>query len=161
MVPKLPECRRQCVVLNGQSSDWVFVKAGVSQESTLGLLLFLIYINDIVNGINSAIRLIADDTSLYIIVGNPQIAANMINHDLDTIDNWARTWLVDFNPAKTISITLTRKHQPGMHPPLSTNNTAINEELCHTHLGLPFSKICTWNQHINNISAKAWVRLNL
>ena len=58
-------------------------------------------------------------------------------------------------------MTLTRKHQPEMHPPLSMNNTAIKEELCHTHLGLTFSKSCTWNQHINNISADAWVRLNL
>ena len=58
-------------------------------------------------------------------------------------------------------MTLTRKHQPGMHPPLSVNSTAIKEELCHTHLGLTSSKSCTWNQHINNISAKAWVRLNL
>ena len=120
--------RRQRVVLNGQTSDWAFVDAGVPQGSIFGPLLFLIYINDIVNGINSAIRLFADDTSLYIIVGNPQIAANMINHDLDTIGNWARTWLVDFNPAKTISMTLTRKHQPGTHPPLSMNNTAIKEE---------------------------------
>ena len=127
--------RRQRVVLNGQTSDWAFVEAGVPQGSMLGPLLFLIYINNIVNGVNSAIRLFADDTSLYIIVGNPQIAANMINHDLDTIGNWARTWLVDFNPAKTISMTLTRKHHPGTHPPLSMNNTAIKEELCHTHLG--------------------------
>ena len=136
-------------------------KAGVPQGSIIGPLLFLIYINNIVNGINSAVRLFADDTRLYIIVGNPQIAANTINHDFDTIGNWARTWLVDFNPAKTISMTLIRKHQPGVHPLLFMNNTAIKEELCHTHLGLTFSESCTWNQHINNISAKTWVRLNL
>ena len=41
--------RRQRVVINGQASGWTYIKAGVSHGSILGLLLFLIYINDIVN----------------------------------------------------------------------------------------------------------------
>ena len=57
--------RRQRVVINGESSDWSPIRAGVPQGSILGPLLFLIYINDIVKDIGSAIRLFADDTSLY------------------------------------------------------------------------------------------------
>ena len=40
------------------------------KRSIMGPLLFLIYINDIVNEIHSNMRLFADDTSLYIIVEN-------------------------------------------------------------------------------------------
>ena len=67
--------RKQRVVLPGVSSDWCFIKAGVPQGSILGPLLFLVFINDIEEEINSSIRLFADDTSLYIIVDDPLDAA--------------------------------------------------------------------------------------
>ena len=57
--------RKQRVVLNGQSSSWTNVKAGVPQVSILGPLLFLIYIAD---GLSSNTNLFADDTSLFSVV---------------------------------------------------------------------------------------------
>ena len=57
--------RCQRVVINGQSSSWGKICAGVPQGSVLGPLMFLIYINDIVNVVRSNIIMFADDTSLY------------------------------------------------------------------------------------------------
>ena len=57
--------RFQRVVLNGQTSNWKNILAGVLQGSILGLLLFLIFINDIPEGIQSNIKKFADDTSIF------------------------------------------------------------------------------------------------
>ena len=90
-----PSNRRQRVVRNGVESNWADVLVGVPQGSILGPLLFLIYINDIVNNTGSSICLFADDTSIYIIIDDPQTAAFILNSDLDTINVWANDWLID------------------------------------------------------------------
>ena len=59
------ENREQRVVLNGQTSEWRKIMSGVLQGSVLGPLLFLIYINDLPDEINSLCKIFADDTSLF------------------------------------------------------------------------------------------------
>ena len=58
--------REQRVVLNGKNSEWRRISAGVPQGSVLGPLFFLVYINDIVENVNSDVKLFADDTSLFL-----------------------------------------------------------------------------------------------
>ena len=82
-------CRKQRVVLNGQNSSWENVNAGVPQGSILGPLLFLIYINDLSNGVSSNCKLFADDTSLFSVVNNIQSSAATLRNDLTVISNWA------------------------------------------------------------------------
>ena len=61
-------CRLQRVVLNGQTSSWRPVLAGVPQGSTLGPLLSLVYTNDLPNELKANAKLFAADTSLFTIV---------------------------------------------------------------------------------------------
>ena len=77
--------RTQRVVINGFSSSWKPVSAGVPQGSILGPLLFLVYTNDIVNYIQSDINLYADDTSLLHISSDPIETAMDLNSDLDIL----------------------------------------------------------------------------
>lgn len=153
--------RKQRVVLPGGKSEWSYIRAGVPQGSILGPLLFLLYINDIVEDIHSSIRLFADDTSLYIIVDNPNQATNQLNSDLEKIHKWAKKWLVTFNPTKSESIIFSRKRHKPYHPPVLMDNIQINEVSSHKHLGLVFSNDCSWHNHLELIKSKAWTRVNV
>ena len=153
--------RRQRVVLPGASSDWAHIRAGVPQGSILGPLLFLVYINDIVEEIGSHIRLFADDTSLFIIVDDPVTSAARLNTDLEKISRWAITWLVTFNPTKSESFLVSRKVNRLIHPNLYMQNVQIEEVECHKHLGVCLSNDCSWHQHITYIKEKAWCRINI
>ena len=81
--------RKQRVVLNGQTSSWADVNAGVPQGSILGPLLFLIYINDLADGLSSNAKLFADDTSLFSVAHNANTTVKQLNNDLVKISRWA------------------------------------------------------------------------
>ena len=57
--------RNQRVVLNGQISSWELIKSGLPQGSVLDPLLFLIYINDLPDNIQSICKIFVDGTYLF------------------------------------------------------------------------------------------------
>ena len=80
--------RRQRTVVNGRYSTWSNVKSGVPQGSVLGPVLFLIYINDIVEVIrNGNIRLYADDCKLFFTCDS-NAGHLALQADLDSIMQW-------------------------------------------------------------------------
>ena len=96
LLQKLNACGVSDSLLNWFKDYLTQRRQRVPQGSVLGPLLFLIYINDIVNDICSNIRLLADDTSLYIIVTDPETSAELLTLDLTKIEDWAEKWLVTF-----------------------------------------------------------------
>ena len=106
--------------------------SGVQSAWNFGPLLYLLFINDIVHGIGSSIRLFADDTSLYIIVEDPIVAAELLNADHEKIAEWALKWVVKFNPLKTESLLISRKTNT-VHSPVFMLDQQIKEVESHKH----------------------------
>ena len=73
--------RRERVILNGQVSSWTGVNAGVSRGSILGPLLFLVYINNLADGLSNA-KVFADDTSLFLVIHDVYTFPSELNNDL-------------------------------------------------------------------------------
>ena len=57
--------RRQRIVVDSPVSSWKSVSSGVPQGSVLGPILFLVYINDLEQGVTGKILEFADDTKLF------------------------------------------------------------------------------------------------
>jgi hypothetical protein len=103
--------RTQCVAVDGEESEWCPVISGVPQGSVMGPVLFLIFINDITDGIKSSMRLFADDSVIYRNIRSPD-DQQALHHDLVKVFEWAERWGMSFNVNKCVHITITKKLKP-------------------------------------------------
>ena len=72
-------------MLNGQCSSWSSVLAGVPEGSILGPVLFLIYINDLLDNLQYTVKPFADDTPFFSTVYYPNISASQLESNLKKI----------------------------------------------------------------------------
>ena len=127
--------RKQRVVLNGQHSSWTNVQAGVPQRSILEPLFFLIYINDLSDGLTLSTKLFADDTSLFSVVQNINSTANDLNSDLIKISDWTFQWKMRFNldPKKQAQeVVFSRNTNKSDHPPFYFNDNLVKSSYSQT-----------------------------
>ena len=91
--------RRQRVVVDGEVSSWKSVLSGVPQGSVLGPILFLVYINDLEEGVTGKILKFADDTKLFRKVKEIGDKQNL-QDDIDKLVKWSEKWQMLFNFGK-------------------------------------------------------------
>ena len=90
--------RFQRVLLNGQTSEWKPVNAGVPQLQFLDhYAFFLVYINDICSNQSTIVKFFADDTPLFFIVNGANKSFENLSNDLFMISNWDYQWKMSFN----------------------------------------------------------------
>ena len=145
--------RKQKVVLNGQNSSWRDVLAAVLRGSTLDPLLFLIYINDLSDGLHCNPKLFSDDTSLFATVQNIKKATNDLKNDLIKIMKWAFRWKMNFNPdisKQAHEVIFSRQRFIASCLPLPVAQTN-----CQKHLRMHKKhKKLNFEEHLNKVESR-------
>ena len=149
------------MVIQGESSFCQAINAGIPQGSVLGPLLFLVFINDLPENLESHVRLFADDSKLFVTTANSLDPETTLNNDLASINLWAKKWLVYFNPDKTESLFISTNPNASPQPPIYFDGQIVKEVSAHKHLGVTISSNLTWNKHIADVSTKALHHLDI
>ena len=103
--------RTQSVILKGSTSHNITVSSGVPQGSVFEPILFLAYINDLLEQVRSRVRLFADGTAMYLALDN-QADLEILQKDLEILENWEKLWDMSFNLFKCQVFHVTRLKIP-------------------------------------------------
>ena len=147
--------RKICTVVDGEKSNILVIKAGVPQGSRLGPLLWILYIQDIMDDLESECLLFADDTCLFVSGDDPAQTAVVLNKDLSKIASWAEKWKVLFNASKSKDLIFSNNKPLFNSPPLVLNNSFISRTHEHKHLGLWLSSNLDWQKQVHEACLRA------
>ena len=128
------------------------IKAGVSQGSVLGPILYTLYRANIPTTINSKILTFADNTAILFRYTNPETAVKLLQEHITKIEKWLQEKQIKANPNKCNHITFTLRKQ--IPPNILLNGTHITQTKQVKYLGLHLDTQLTWKQHTKSIIDK-------
>ena len=139
--------RTQQVIVNGSASSTASVISGIPQGTVLGPVLFVIYINDLLDEISSDGFMFADDTKIM-----RQIAsrddAEKLQDDLRKLEEWTDTWLLRFNADKCHVLTLGKFENIKHAHPYCICNNELEHVANEKDLGVVIDEELKFEEHI-------------
>ena len=143
----------QCTMANGCVSDVENVVCGIPQGSTVGPLMYIIYINDISTSIkNCKYYLYADDTIIYT-TGSLVDCTDRLNIDLQTFKKWCNRNKLTLNIKKTKYTIFGLKSQTRrkLNHEMFIEGTKIDRVQTYKYLGITLDMHLNYNKHLENI----------
>ena len=143
------------MLFNGEKSDIRDITYGVPQESILGPLLFILYINDF-SGVSDKLFcvLFADDTNIFLSGKDIHTLINTLHVELSKLYTWLLANKLTLNISKTHFMVFHRAKHKKYKIIIEINNIPI-EQVRHTKfLGVIFDDNLDWSNHISYINTK-------
>ena len=149
--------RKQYVSINGFNSTEKNVICGVPQGSTLGPLLFLLYINDLHYSMKYSIAShFADDTCITFSAKKIKTVETVLNCDLKILSDWLKANRLSLNVNKSKLILFKSKRKIILDNSFSIKLNGLRLETTDNvkYLGLYLDKNLSFDYHINQLSKK-------
>ena len=153
--------REQRVIIQNKFSSYLPVRSGVPQGSILGPILFILFINDLVDVLDprTNILLYADDTKIWreiSTIGDQQ----QLQHDINELYNWSVRNKIKFHPKKCKVLHITLKHNY-LNYTYIMNNINLESSANEKDLGVIVCDNLSWNKQHTMILCKARQKLGL
>lgn len=153
--------RYQKVTVGNSESSKQLITHGIPQGSTLGPLLFLLYINDITNSSEKlSFRLFADDTNIFFSSSDPKELERTINAELIKVKNWCNVNKLSINFTKT-NFMIVKSVRKRLNMPIDIVLPDKNGSTFHLkqkdhikYLGVLLDDKINWQYHIASVCSR-------
>ena len=152
--------RKQYVSLGNVESQLQAITCGIPQGSTLGPLLFLLYINDLPNCSDQLkFKIFADDTNVFATANDLKSLEQTMNSELAKVKEWCDINKLSINMTKTnfMIVKSKRKRDAPINIEIKGKDgesRLLERKNCIKYLGVMIDDSICWKHHIAYVCSR-------
>jgi hypothetical protein len=156
--------RSQCVSYNNKLSELVDINIGVPQGSTLGPLLFVLFVNDLPMFIkNGRCTMYADDTIIHVSKLDSEEVNQELNDVLVNVENWYKANRLVLNVTKSNAMLInynTAGNESADDFSVYLNESKLDNVQCTKYLGVMVDNQLKFDKHVSELVKRITAKLS-